>query len=359
MQRFSPQAVEAFLDAIPEALLLVDEGGVIRYLNRHAGRLFGYSPEDLLGEVVERLLPESLIEAHRDHRRAYLRDGPRPREMGQRRVLQGRRCDGSHFPVEVSLSPVFLDETVYVLGLVREAVERLEWGRCLEQRQRAVLEEAAWRGRLSRLMSERLQRPMRQIRQYAELLEQRHGRSLDALGRECLESLCYAARRTERQLAGLQRYLRLAEEGLARAPVALDAVLQEVRRGLRFLIDDREATVQVEGDLPTVEGDFALCVELFRQLLDNALTHGGASPWVVVRQVDQDARWVVVSVRDDGPGVPEALRERLFEPFATAQPHSTGLGMGLAMAQRIAQVHGGDLWWAGGAEFRVRLPRAD
>jgi len=358
MQRFSPQALEAFLDATPEALLVVDEAGVIRYLNRHAGRLFGYSPDALLGEVVERLLPESLSEVHRDHRRAYLRDGPRPREMGQRRVLQGRRCDGSLFAVEVSLAPVYLGEAVYVLSLVREAVERLEWGRCLQRRNRTALEETAWRGRLSRLMSERLQRPMRQIRQYAELLEQRHGQALDAVGRECLEALCYTARRTERQLVGLQRYLRLAEEGLARGPVALDAVLQEVRRGLRFLIDDREATVQVEGVLPSVEGDFALCVELFRQLLDNALTHGGSSPWVVVRQVEQDERWVVVSVRDDGPGVPEALRERLFEPFATAQPGATGLGMGLAMARRIAQVHGGDLWWVGGAEFRVRLPRA-
>ncbi len=357
MQRLAPEFLEALLDAAPDALVVVDEAGRIHYVNPQAERLFGYASETLLGRPVEDLVPPERAARHRAHRRTYTAH-PERRTMGEREVLEAVRCDGCRIPVEIALSPLRVGGRAFVVGAVREASERLRHQRCLEEQARRLEHSRADLQRVTRAIAGQLQVPARQVRQYAELFETTCGETLDAAGRECLESLAHAARRIEQQLAALGAYLNLSEGRIARVPLPLAEVLAEVRRRLRFPIEDREANVQVT-DLPVVTADPTLCVELFHQLLDNALTHGGESPWIVVRTVEARGDSAVVSVRDNGPGIPPEVRPRLFEPFHKAG--GEGLGMGLALARRIAEVHGGDLWLAaetqGGADFRVRLPR--
>ncbi len=357
MQRIAPEFLDALLDAAPDALVVVDEDGHIHYANSQAERLFGYPPQALLGRPVEDLVPPERAERHRAHRRAYAAR-PERRTMGEREVLEAVRGDGRRIPVEIALSPLRVGDRAFVVGAVREAGERLRHQRRLEAQARRLERSQADLQRVTRAIAGQLQAPARQVRQYAELFETAYGEALEPAGRECLESLAYAARRIERQLAALGAYLNLSEGRVARAPLPLEEVLAEVRRRLRYPIEDREASVQVMPGLPVVMADPTLCVELFHQLLDNALTHGGESPWIVVRALETEGDSVVVSVRDNGPGIPPEVRPRLFEPFHKAG--GEGLGMGLALARRIAEVHGGDLWLAeetrGGADFRVRLP---
>ncbi len=356
MQRLTPEHIEALLDATPDALLLVDEAGLIRYANRPAERLFACPCGGLLERPVESLLPAELAERHRHHRDRYLA-APTLRRMGERQVLEACRCDGRRIPVEVSLNPVRLDDRLFVLSMVREAGERLRRQRELERHVQQLAQRNAELATLGSLLAEWMQKPARQVRQYAELFQGRYGATLDAAGCECLEGLYHSARRMEAQLGALARYLRLGEEPLEPIPVDLTAVLAEVRRRLDYLLEDREASLQVEA-LPAVAGDPALLEELFLQLVDNAVRHGGEEPWVVVRCLETAGDQVVISVRDNGPGVPEALRAVLFEPFRRGPSRDEGLGMGLAIARRIAEVHGGGLWLEGAADFRVRLPRA-
>ncbi len=358
MQRLAPEFLEALLDAAPDALVVVDEAGRIHYVNPQAERLFGYASEALLGRPVEDLVPPERAARHRAHRRTYTAH-PERRTMGERRVLEAVRGDGRRIPVEIALSPLRVGGHDFVVSAVRDASERLRHQRRLEDQARRLERSQADLQRVTRAIASQLQVPARQVRQYAELFASAYGEALEPAGRECLESLAYAARRIERQLAALGAYLNLSEGRINRTPLPLEEVLAEVRRRLHFPIEDREASVQVMPGLPVVAVDPTLCVELFHQLLDNALTHGGESPWVVVRTVEEAEDWVVVSVRDNGPGVPPELHPRLFEPFHKAG--GEGLGMGLALARRIAEVHGGDLWLEtdtpGGADFRVRLPR--
>ena len=89
----------------PDAVVIVDEGGVIEFANHQAGLLFGHGPAELEGQPIEVLVPESSTKAHRAHRTRY-RAEPEVRIMGDRRgELHGRRADGTDFPVEISLSP--------------------------------------------------------------------------------------------------------------------------------------------------------------------------------------------------------------------------------------------------------------
>ena len=115
----------SLLDAAPDATLVVSGSGEIVFVNDHAGTLFSFELDDLLGQVVEDLLPETLRSVHRAHRTRYRAD-PSVRSMGANLDLSARRSDGSMFPVEISLSPLRLGDDVFVVAAVRDISERVE-----------------------------------------------------------------------------------------------------------------------------------------------------------------------------------------------------------------------------------------
>ncbi|MCM3921645.1 PAS domain S-box protein [Frankia sp. AiPs1] len=111
------------LDAAPDAIVGVRADGRIALVNAQAERLFGYTREELHGEPVEILIPESGRRLHPHHRSSYLRD-PQPRPMGAGMELAGRRRDGSEFPAEISLSAIDSDDGLLITAAVRDVTER-------------------------------------------------------------------------------------------------------------------------------------------------------------------------------------------------------------------------------------------
>ena len=134
---------EGLLEAVPDALVGVDESGVIRFVNRRAESLFGYAPGDLVGAPLETLVPESLRQIHVKHREGYgSARGVRP--MGTDLKLSGRRADGSEFPVDIALSPMEAGSGRLVIAAVRDMTDREEADKERERRNRlsAVVESS-------------------------------------------------------------------------------------------------------------------------------------------------------------------------------------------------------------------------
>ena len=119
----SRDITNALLEAAPDATICVDSGGRIVLVNAQAERLFGYPREDLAGQPVEILVPDTVKAGHPALRAGYAGD-PRPREMGAGIDLSGRRRDGSTFPAEISLSAIDTDEGILVSAAVRDVTER-------------------------------------------------------------------------------------------------------------------------------------------------------------------------------------------------------------------------------------------
>ena len=125
LKAFGDDFAWSLLDAAPDATLVVSVSGEIVFVNDHAGRIFGFELDDLLGRVVEDLLPEAMRSVHRAHRTRF-RAEPTVRSMGAGLNLSALRSDASTFPVEISLSPLRLGDDMFVVAAVRDITERVE-----------------------------------------------------------------------------------------------------------------------------------------------------------------------------------------------------------------------------------------
>jgi PAS domain S-box-containing protein len=132
----SPMALEGFLEAAPDAIVVVDRSANIVIVNQLAERLFGYSRHELLGMQIEGLVPQRFRERHAGYRDDYFRE-PRTRPMGEGRELAGRRKNGSEFPVEINLSPLQTEAGTLVISIIRDITER----KLVETKLRSSLKE--------------------------------------------------------------------------------------------------------------------------------------------------------------------------------------------------------------------------
>src|ERR1019366_599265 len=119
----SARQFESLLEAVPDAMVGVDQAGAIRFVNRQTELLFGYDRADLVGQPIETLVPESLQQVHTGLREGYVA-APRTRAMGLDLELSGRQADGTVFPVDVSLSHIDAEDGVLVIASVRDMTDR-------------------------------------------------------------------------------------------------------------------------------------------------------------------------------------------------------------------------------------------
>jgi PAS domain S-box-containing protein len=130
--------IENLLEAVPDALVGMDQQGVIRFVNRQTESLFGYDRDDLVGQHIERLVPESLWQVYAEHREDYFAD-PRSRSMGLDLELSGRHRDGTEFPLNISLSHIDTGDVLLVITAAGDVTKRKQ---ALENAQRmtAIIE---------------------------------------------------------------------------------------------------------------------------------------------------------------------------------------------------------------------------
>lgn len=207
-----------------------------------------------------------------------------------------------------------------------------------------------------------LREPLRAINGFGELLEREAADDLSERGREFLALIRQAGRRMEDLLDGLSEYGRAGRDAQPPSEVDLEHTVDVVLARMREQIEKRRAHV-THDPLPVITADPVAVEEVLERLIDNALKFNeGPEPHVHVEAAGRPGGWELTVV-DDGIGVPERERDRVFEMYRRLHPRDAypGSGVGLAVCRRIVQRHGGRIWIedapeGGGSAVHVLIP---
>lgn len=334
--------LEALMEVAPVGIVLWQlPGPQVVYANPLAQELFG-------GAVAEERL--ALV------RRAF--------EPGEP-VRQALASGGGRRALEVTAAPAHREggrvvqvmETVREPGAGRDAEPTLEQMRARLARVSGELQKFAY------VMAHDLKAPLRAVSNLSSWLEEDLDGKLDAATRRQLDLLRRRVERMDNFINALLEYSSAGEDGSASEPVAVRALVEKV---LAVVPPPAGFTVELAPDLPLVEANRAHLHQVFACLIDNALQHHdrpSGSVWVAAVEA---GAFYEFSVADDGPGVPERYRERIFELFQTLdrRDKTERLGIGLALAKKLVLEAGG---WIGveartggrGAVFRFRWPKQE
>jgi signal transduction histidine kinase len=245
--------------------------------------------------------------------------------------------------------------------LERRVVERTrDLERTLDdlRRSNSDLEQFAY------VASHDLREPLRNVANYTELLAQRYRGQLDGKADTYIHYATDGAKRMQQLVDDLLAYSRVGSQGGRMRPVDAGKVLQAAIESLGEAIRETGATVDVSGTLPVVHADESQLVQLFQNLIANAIKfRSPASPTICVQAAFRNNRWEF-AFKDNGIGIDMRYSDRIFQMFQRLHDKASyeGSGIGLAIAKRIVERHGGQIWFesAGGVgtTFFFTMPSA-
>jgi light-regulated signal transduction histidine kinase (bacteriophytochrome) len=193
------------------------------------------------------------------------------------------------------------------------------------------------------LVSHDLKQPLQGIRAYCEILVEDYEEQFDADGQRRLHALVTLCDRLSASIDDLLDYARAGR--LQTTDVDLNAVVDDVLRTLRPVIEARHASVRVVGRLPVIRGDAAMVGKVFANLIANGLKFNLADePWVEIGSLP--GKVPMIYVRDNGIGIPRQYHEEIFTIFRRlhSRREYDGSGAGLTIVRRIVESHGGRIW---------------
>lgn len=352
------------IETAVDGIIVIDERGKMLLVNYAAERLFGYTPDEVLGHNVSMLMPEPYRSQHDGYIERYLAEGG-ARIIGIGREVPALRKDGSTFPMYLSVGEGWLGPMRIFLGIIHDLTERRaresEVHQLQNELQHALRLTAM--GQLTSALAHELNQPLTAVMNYMNAARRGLQSSADPAAGRALELLDKAVAQTGRAGQIIRRLREFIEkkEPDRRLEDLNTSVEEAVALGLVGAADnDVEIETSLEPGLPQILFDRIQIQQVVVNLLRNgveALAADGTRK-IAITTTRTSGGFVEIAVCDSGPGIAPDVEARLFQPFATTK--TRGLGMGLSICKGIVEAHGGRIWVApnpgGGTQFRFRLP---
>jgi two-component system sensor kinase FixL len=358
--------LQSILDTVPDAMVVIDEHGIMQSFSATAERLFGWRAEEVIGRNVSILMPPPYRDAHDGYLLRYLTTGER-RIIGIGRVVVGERKDGSTFPMELSVGEMRSRAQRFFTGFVRDLSETQATERRLQDMQAELVHVSRLTalGEMASALAHELNQPLSAIANYVKgsvrILDQEQPDP--AKVRNALSLAGDQALRAGEIIRRLRDFVSRGETERRIEPLA--KLIEEA--GALAMIGAKEHGVRLSMVLsPKVKyvlADKVQIQQVLLNLLRNAIEAMADSPQreLVVRSTPGPDDQVTVSVTDTGSGIRPDIAERLFQPFLSSKQQ--GLGVGLSISRTIIEAHGGRIWAEptpeGGTVFYFTLRAAD
>jgi PAS domain S-box-containing protein len=357
--RLSEAKFSGIVSIAADAIISVDKDQRITVFNEGAEKIFGYARKDMIGTQLERLIPERLRAKHQEDFARFAAGDQVARTMGDRREVYGLRKNGEEFPADASISKVAVGDATFFSVVLRDITYRKNVERAL---QRAV----AARDDVLRIVAHDLRNPLGTIVMQASAME-RAGPEPERRDPQVRHMITRAATRMNQLIQDLLdvalleggqfkvEHTRLSPAALVREAVDLQAILAAA--------SELELTADVPDDVPDIWGDRKRLLQVFENLIGNAIkftTAGGRIVVAAARKGDD----VVFSVSDTGAGIAPEAMAHVFDRFwqATTSAKRLGAGLGLPITKGIVEAHGGRIWVEShvgrGSTFSFAIPVA-
>jgi hypothetical protein len=379
------QRFRSLLEAAPDAMVICRESGEIILVNSRTESLFGYSRQELINEHIRLLVPEWKYDSISSAEDEFL--DTRVPVPGASQELSGIRHDGSDFPIEISLSPLEVDEGLLITTAIRDITRRKrteeerakaeekvrqlnahleELNAHLEERVVARTEELLRSNeelaQFAYVASHDLQEPLRTVSVYTQLLAKRCGNLLQDDARQFMGYIVENAQRMELLIHDLLDFSRVDGRGADYFTLtSCDDALDEALANLKACIEETGAVI-TRDPLPEIQGDPVQLIRLFQNLAINSIKYRQPErvPQIHISAEQDGSEWKF-SVKDNGIGIEPQYVEKIFGIFKRLHGRENpGTGMGLAICKKIVIRHGGRIWVeseiGAGATFFFTMP---
>ena len=344
----------------PDALIVVDQRGTIRFVSDTVTELFGYAPGALLGQSMDVLVPERLRSRHTEHVSSFL-TRPSNREMGARIAdLAARRADGSEFSAGIRLSPFKIGDKLFVAAAIRDVTERQRINEALVAAREEADRANRAKSRFLATASHDLRQPLQTIRLYNAAMF----KVADPSVRELLQHQANAIDTMTRLLNALLDISRLESGAIEPQPVDVSVgdILAELKAEFSEAARARGLQFNATSTPVVISTDRTLFYQLLQNVVGNAVkyTDRGAITVTCV----PDAQGLSIEVMDTGIGIPDDKLERIFDEYYQVDTHGAkrmGVGLGLAIVREVSRLLGVTVKVSSrvgeGTRVRIQIPK--
>ncbi len=351
--------LQAILDRTPDVIYIMDLQGRYVFANSQTARMLDRSIEDVVGHSCEEFLPPDMCRTLRERDAAFVNANTAgiveevmlTKDQGERTFLTGKAPWQDNEGNTVGVVSIAQD----ISERKAEETERIH----LMQELRRSNDDLA---QFSHIVSHDLQTWLRTVRSYTELLARRYSGKLDDTADEFISVILSGASGMQQLIESLLRYAQVGEQPLVKTTVRTDAVLNGVRSSLQSVITETSAQL-TQGVLPKIVGDPVLLLQLFQNLIGNALKYSreGVTPCIEVSAKRTHPQEYRFEVKDNGMGIEPQNFDRIFAPLKRLHGQEIpGTGIGLAICKKIVERHGGRIWVTSepgqGSTFYFTLP---
>lgn len=358
--------LRSILDTIPDAMIVIDDHGIVQHFSTAAERLFGYSEPEAIGQNVSVLMPEPDSSRHDGYLARYQSTGER-HIIGIGRIVTGKRRDGTTFPMHLSVGEMRSGGKQHFTGFVRDLTEHQQTQAKLQELQSELvhMSRLSAMGEMASALAHELNQPLAAISNYMRGSRRLLAASTDPNISKIETALDRAADQAIRAGQIIRRLREFVSRRESEKGVESLAKLME-EAGALGLAGAREQNVmlrlELDPECDRVLVDRVQIQQVLVNLFRNALEAMADSPKreLAASSTKASDDMVELSVSDTGHGFSETAVANLFETFFTTK--ETGMGVGLSISRSIVEAHGGRMWAetnnSGGATFRLTLPIA-
>jgi two-component system sensor kinase FixL len=355
--------LRSILETVPDAMIVIDETGVVSSFSSAAERLFGYAAAEVIGKNVKMLMPSPYRQAHDNYIGRYLATGER-RIIGIGRVVTGERKDGSTFPMELAVGEMRSSDRRFFTGFVRDLSERQVTEARLQELQSELVHVSRLTalGEMASTLAHELNQPLAAIANYLRGVRRIVDSAEDDRAQSVREALDKAADQALRAGQIIRRLRDFVSRGESEQRVESLRKLVEEASALA-LVGAKEhglrVRMQFDPDADLVLADRVQIQQVVLNLIRNAIDAMAETERreLTVSTKAAAGEMVEIVVADTGPGIAPEIAGQLFQPFVTTKRH--GMGVGLSISRTIVEAHGGtisaELNPGGGTVFRVML----